>query len=154
MPIWVIYAFLASVSAALVGIFSKVGIKNIDSTVATAIRGFVIALSMGLTALVLGKWETLAVTSLRSILFIVLAGIFGGLSWLWGFLALQAGGDVTAVNAIDRMSIILIFVFAYFFLSEQFTVQKLVGVLFVAIGVVLVTMSRTQLIGLFTQLWK
>ena len=151
MPAWTLYAILAAVSAALVGIFSKIGIKGIDSTVATAIRGFVIALSMGAAAFFYGKWETLATTNGKAIFFIVLAGLFGGLSWLWGFLALQTGGEVTAVNAIDRMSIILVLFFSIFFLGENFTWQKLLGVMFIATGVILVTMSRQQLVTLFKQ---
>ncbi len=153
MPLWVSYATLAAISAAWVGILSKVGIKGVDATVATSIRGFVIALSMGLAALWYGKWETLATTNGKAIFFIVLAGLFGGLSWLWGFLALQAGGDVTAVSAIDRMSIILILIFAALFLGESFTWQKLLGVTFVAIGVILVTIPKTQLVVLFKQLF-
>lgn len=145
---WVYYAVLASISAALVGIFSKVGIKGIDATIATSIRGFVIAISMGVTALYYGKWETLSSTNGKAIFFIVLAGLFGGLSWLWGFLALQSGGEVTAVNAIDRMSIILVLLFAVFFLNDHFTWQKFFGVTLVTLGVILVTMTKEQLITL------
>lgn len=148
MQLWAIYAFLAAVSAALVGIFSKIGIKGIDSTVATSIRGIVIAIAMGAVAFWYGKWGTLAETSWRSITFIVLAGIFGGLSWLWGFLALQSGGDVTAVNAIDRLSLVLIFILAVLFLGDAFTWERLLGVLFIFVGVVLVTMSREQIVAL------
>lgn len=152
MPIWTVYAALAAISAALVGIFSKIGIKGVDATVATSIRGFVIAASMGLAALFYGKWETLSQTESKAIFFIVLAGLFGGLSWLWGFLALQAGGEVTAVNAIDRMSIILVLLFAIVFLGEHFTWQKFFGVVLVSVGVILVTMSREQLVTLFKQI--
>ena len=106
------------------------------------------------TALLLGSLITLGSASSfaadgKAILFIALAGLFGGLSWLWGFLALQTGGDVTAVNAIDRLSIVLILIFAVFFLGEHFTWQKFAGVILVALGVILVTMSREQLVTLF-----
>ncbi len=148
MPTWTIYAFLAAISAALVGIFSKIGIKGVDATVATAIRGVTIAIAMGGAAFYFGKWDTLATTSGKAIFFIVLAGLFGGLSWFWGFLALQGGGDATAVNAIDRLSIVFILIFAALFLNESFTWQKLLGVILISTGVVLVTMSREQITAL------
>ncbi len=148
MPTWTIYAFLAAISAALVGIFSKIGIKGVDATVATAIRGVTIAVAMGGAAFFFGKWDTLATTSGKALFFIVLAGLFGGLSWLWGFLALQGGGEATAVNAIDRLSIVFILIFAALFLGESFTWQKLFGVSLISLGVVLVTMSREQILTL------
>jgi transporter family protein len=148
IPLWSLYALLAAASAALVGIFSKVGIKGVDATIGTAIRGLVIALVMGGAASLLGKWSTLPEISGRSLFFIILAGIFGGLSWLWGFLALQSGGDVTAVGAIDRLSIILILVFAVLFLGDKLTPERVIGVIFVAMGIILVTMTREQILEL------
>lgn len=151
MQPWIIYALLAAISAALVGIFSKVGIKGVDATVATSIRGMVIALSMGAFALMYGKWHTLAETDSRALLFIVLAGLFGGLSWLWGFLALQGGGDVTAVNAIDRLSLVFILVFAVLFLGDAFTWMRGLGVFFIFVGILLATLTQEQIASLFAQ---
>lgn len=148
MHLWIIYALLAAISAALVGIFSKIGIKGVDATVATSIRGLVIAVSMGVFALTYGKWHTLADTDSRAILFIVLAGLFGGLSWLWGFLALQNGGDVTAVNAIDRLSLVFILLFAVVFLGDAFTWMRGLGILLIVSGVLLATLSSEQMLNL------
>jgi transporter family protein len=152
MQTWIIYALLAAISAALVGIFSKVGIKGVDATVATSIRGMVIALSMGIFALMYGKWHTLAETDSRALLFIVLAGLFGGLSWLWGFLALQGGGDVTAVNAIDRLSLVFILIFAVLFLGDALTWMRGIGVTLIFIGVLFTTLTQEQLTSLIVQL--
>jgi transporter family protein len=154
MPQWSLYAFLAALSAALVGLLSKVGITGVDSTVATAIRGAVIALSMGGAALYLGKWPSVLEASPRSLFFIVLAGLFGGLSWLWGFIALKLGGDATAVGAIDRLSIVFLFVLAALFLGEKFTLLRLLGVGLIALGALLVTMSEEQLRGLLSFIAK
>jgi len=152
MQLWIIYAILAAVAAAFVGIFSKVGIRGVDPTIATTIRGAVIALTMGALALYYGKWETLTSIGGRSLLFIILAGIFGGLSWLWGFIALQSGGGVTAVSAIDRLSVVLVFIFAIFFLGESFSFHALLGVFLVAIGVILITIPRAEVLALFHRL--
>lgn len=141
---WILYAFLAALAAAVVGVLSKIGIVGIDSTIATTIRGLSIAVFMGGAALLLGKWETLAGTSPKTILFIVLTGIFGGLSWLWGFMALKAGGDVTAVNAIDKLSLVFLLVLALLFLGDEFTWAKFSGVCFIVFGTLLVTFKPEQ----------
>ena len=142
---WIIYAFLAALSAAVVGILSKIGISGIDSTLATTIRGLSITVFMGGAALLLGQWHTLATTSPKTIIFIILTGIFGGLSWLWGFMALKAGGDVTAVNAIDRLSLVFLLILALFFLGEQFTWTKFSGVILIVCGTLLVSFKPEQL---------
>lgn len=147
---WVLYAFLAAVAAAIVGVLSKVGIVGIDSTVATTIRGLSIAVFMGGAALFLGKFEGVMQTQPKTLLFIVLTGVFGGLSWLWGFMALKAGGDATAVNAIDRLSLVFLLVLATLFLGEEFTWAKFSGVLFIILGVLLVTFKPEQWSQLFS----
>lgn len=147
---WMLYAFLAALSAAVVGVLSKIGIVGIDSTVATTIRGLSIAVFMGGAALLLGKFEGVMQTSPKTILFIVLTGIFGGLSWLWGFMALKAGGDATAVNAIDRLSLVFLLVLAVLFLGESFTWAKFSGVLLIIAGTLLVTLKPEQWAHLFS----
>lgn len=141
---WILYAVLAAVAAAIVGVLSKIGIAGIDATVATTLRGLSIAVFMGGMALFLGKFQGVMETSPKAIFFIVLTGIFGGLSWLWGFLALKTGGDATAVNAIDRLSLVFLLVLAVLFLGEEFTWTKFTGVLCIILGVLLVTMKHEQ----------
>lgn len=142
---WLLYAFLAAIAAAVVGVLSKIGIVGIDSTIATTLRGLSIAIFMGGAALLLGKWETLTNASPKAFFFIVLTGIFGGLSWLWGFMALKAGGDVTAVNAIDRLSLVFLLILAVIFLGEHFTWPKFWGVCLIVIGTLLVSFKPEQL---------
>jgi transporter family protein len=150
MELWIIYAILAALMAALVGIFSKIGITGVDATIATTIRGLSIALFMGGTAILMGKMSSIASIPGKSWVFIILTGVAGGLSWLWGFMALKAGGDVTAVNAIDRMSLILLVIFAALFLGEHFTWGKTIGALFIVVGTLLMTLKTEQV----TQLLK
>lgn len=147
---WIIYSFLAALAAAIVGVLSKIGIVGIDATVATTIRGLSIAVFMGGAALLLGKFQGVMESSPKTILFIVLTGIFGGLSWLWGFMALKAGGDATAVNAIDRLSLVFLLILAVLFLGESFTWAKFSGVLLIVLGTLLVTLKPEQLSHLFS----
>lgn len=147
---WVIYAFLAAIAAAIVGVLSKIGIAGVDATVATTIRGLSIAVFMGGAALFLGKFQGVMESSPKAILFIILTGIFGGLSWLWGFMALKVGGDVTAVNAIDRLSLVFLLILAVFFLGEQFTWAKFSGALFIVLGTLLVTLKPEQWAHIFS----
>jgi len=144
-----IYAILAAVAAGAVGILAKLGIQGADATIATTLRGLSIAVFMGAAAFFLGKWETITSISSRSFLFIVLTGIAGGLSWLWGFMALQKGGEVTVVNAIDRMSLVLVLIFAAFFLGEGVTWNKAVGVALIVLGVIFVTTTKEQLLDVY-----
>lgn len=150
---WVVYAFLAALAAAVVGVLSKVGIVGVDATVATTLRGLSIAVFMGGAALVMGKFHGFMTSSPKAIVFIILTGVFGGLSWLWGFLALKAGGDATAVNAIDRLSLIFLLLLAVFFLGEEFTWAKFFGVLFIISGVLLVVLKTEQWQVLLSKLW-
>lgn len=145
MASWIIYALLAAVSAALVGIFSKVGIVGIDSTLATSLRGLIIGVFMGVAALFLGKWGTVMETSPKAFLFIFLAAIAGGLSWLWGFMALKAGGEVTAVNALDKLSLLLVVVFAVMFLGEELTWMKFFGAVMIVVGTVFMSFKPEQI---------
>ncbi len=151
---WILYAFLAALSAAVVGVLSKIGIAGMDATVATTIRGLSIAVFMGGAAMLLGRFEGLTAISPKTILFIILTGVFGGLSWLWGFLALKAGGDVTAVNAIDRLSLVFLLVLAIFFLGEEFTWAKFGGVLLIIGGTLLVTLKPEQWSHMSNGWWK
>lgn len=149
MTPWVLYALLAALSAAFVGIFSKIGITGIDSTVATSLRGLIIGVFMGGAALFLGKWQSIATTSPKAFLFIFLAAIAGGLSWLWGFMALKAGGEISAVNALDKLSLLLVVIFAILFLGEEFTWTKFGGALLIVIGTIFVSFKPEQIKGLF-----
>lgn len=147
MAPWVLYSLLAALSAALVWVLSKAGISGVDSTVATSIRGLVIGLFMGSAALYLGKWSSLATASPKALSFIVLAALAGGLSWLWGFMALKAGGDTTAVNALDKLSLVLVLVLGAVFLGEQFTWAKFFGAILVVTGTLLISFPFDQILG-------
>jgi len=153
MSEWMIYAFLAAIAAAVVGVFSKIGIAGVDPTVATTIRGITIALTMGVVGLSLGKFGGLSTIPMKSLAFIILTGVAGGLSWLWGFMALKMGGDASLVNAIDRLSLVMLVFFAALFLGEKLTWAKVVGAFLISLGVLVMTTPLETLRMFLTRLW-
>lgn len=139
---WQLYAFLAAISAALVAIFGKLGLKNIDSTLATTIRSLVMALFLLLVSISFGKWRGFTWESIqqRDWWLIVLAGIAGALSWLFYFYALKIG-VATKVAAIDRLSIVFVVLLAGIFLSEGFGWKSILGSLMMAAGAILISIK-------------
>ncbi|HPO11276.1 MAG TPA: EamA family transporter [bacterium] len=137
---WLLYAFLSSIFAAGVAIVGKIGLKNIDSTLATTIRSIIMAVFLIILSLISDKFNGFSINSLSNNdwLFIILAGILGALSWLFYFFALK-DGPVNGVVAIDRLSIVFVFVFSLLFLKEHFTIKGLIGVILMVIGAILIS---------------
>jgi len=127
------YAFLSAVFAALVAIFGKIGLAGIDSTLATTVRSIVMAVFLVAVAAMLGKFSFLDTLGSRAMIFIILSGVAGAMSWLFYFLAIKLG-TVTGVVAIDRTSVVFAFILAALFLGETFTWGKVVGAAMVAAG--------------------
>jgi transporter family protein len=136
---WGIYALLSAIFAALVAIFGKIGLAGIDSTLATTIRSIVMAGFLVLISSALGKFAFLGALNSRALTFIVLSGIAGAVSWLFYFFALKSG-SVAGVAALDRTSVVFAFLLAILFLGEALTWQKVLGVIFVAIGAILMVL--------------
>ncbi len=140
MPTWIIFALLSAIFAALVAIFGKLGISGIDTTLATAVRAIVMAVFLVLVVLFLGKFDHLNSFSNKAILFIILSGIAGALSWLFYFFALK-NGPASAVVSIDRLSIVFVLLFAVIFLGEKLTIKSAFGVIFVVLGAILMSIK-------------
>ncbi|HNX10803.1 MAG TPA: EamA family transporter [bacterium] len=139
---WLLYAFLSAIFAAGVAIVGKIGLKNIDSTLATTIRSIIMAGFLVIVSLFLKKFHNFSWGSLagKDWLLIALAGVFGALSWLFYFFALK-NGQATPVVAIDRLSLVFVFVMALLFLGEQFSLRALIGVLFMVSGAILISIK-------------
>lgn len=137
---WRLYAILSAVFAALTAILAKIGIKGVDSNLATAIRTTVIIfLSWGIV-FAIGAHRSIRTLTRYNWTFLILSGLATGLSWLFYYKAI-AEGDVSRVAPIDKSSIALTLILSYFILGEKFTPQTLVaGGLIVA--------------GTFLMLWK
>tara|TARA_R110002050_G_scaffold1244_4_gene8707 strand:- start:139714 stop:140187 length:474 start_codon:yes stop_codon:yes gene_type:complete len=144
---WVFYAFLAAFTAALVAIFAKLGLQNIDPTLATTLRAIIMALFLLIVSLLLGKFNGFTIsTSLsgKEWLLISLAGITGALSWLFYFFALKQG-SASSVVAIDRLSLVFVIVLAALFLQEAITWRSLTGVLLMVTGALFITLKENEL---------
>ncbi len=139
---WLIFAFLSAITAAAVAIFAKLGLKNIDTTLATTIRSIIMALFLVLTSLMLGKFRGFNFQSLsgREWTLIFLAGISGALSWLFYFLALKLG-VATKVASIDRLSLVFVIILASLFLGEALTWKTVFGALLMVSGALVITLK-------------
>jgi bacterial/archaeal transporter family protein len=138
---WMFYALLSSISAALVAIFGKMGLRTIDSTLATTIRGIIMALFLIFASLALKKFSGFSLHTLsgRDWILIILAGVAGALSWLFYFFALKHG-PATGVVAIDRMSLVFVAIMASLFFAEAFTWKTGVGVALMVGGALLLAL--------------
>lgn len=141
MELWILYAILSAVFAALVAIFGKIGLQNIDSTLATTIRSFVMALFLFIVSLSLGKFSQLYTIKNKVLYFIILSGIAGALSWLFYFFALKTG-VASGVAALDRLSVVFVVIFAILFLGEQLNLYTVAGVLLITVGAILMVIKK------------
>jgi len=134
--LWILFGFLSALFAALVAIFGKIGVKNIDTTLATTVRAVIMALFLIIVSLVLGKQSLISQINSKAMLFIVLSGIAGALSWLSYFLALKIG-EVKGVAVLDRFSVVLAILLAALFLGESITVKNWIGMILITAGLLL-----------------
>lgn len=132
---WWIYALLSAVFAALTAIFAKVGVKNIDSDLATAIRTTVIFVLVWGIALFKGVIPSVQNLQKQTWLFLVLSGCATGLSWLFYFKALQLG-KVAQVAPVDKLSVALAILLSVIFLGEVLTWKIAVGALMIIGGTI------------------
>lgn len=130
---WKYYALLSAFFAALTAIFAKVGVKDIDSDLATAIRTTVILLiTWGIAILGNHTLDIRCIPS-RTWVFLVLSGVATGLSWLFYFRALQLG-SVSRVAPIDKLSVVITICLSFMFLKEPINAKVIVGVLLITAG--------------------
>ena len=133
---WVLFAFLSAIFAGMTSILAKCGIKKTDSNVATFIRTLVVLPLSLLMAVIVNPNFSLGAVSSKTLVFLVLSGLSTGASWLCYFRALSKG-DINKVVPIDKSSTVLTIILAVIFLGERVTVYKTLGVVFIAIGTLL-----------------
>lgn len=130
---WKYYALLSALFAALTAIFAKIGVKDINSDLATAIRtSVVLCITWGIVVAGNHVGEAKGITA-HTWLFLVLSGAATGLSWLFYFKALQTG-DVARVAPIDKLSVVITIGLALIFLKETVSARVIVGALFITAG--------------------
>ena len=133
---WLVYAILAAVCAALVSIFGKLGMKGVNSDMATAVRSAVQATFVVAFAASLGRFKEIGSLHRWAIASIVLCGIAGGLSWIFGFRAIQLAG-VARVAPIDKLSMPIAVILAVVFLQERPSGVNWAGIGLIVAGVYL-----------------
>jgi transporter family protein len=138
---WIAWALLSAMFAALTAIFAKIGLEGIDSDYATLLRTAVIFVVLALLVYVMGKWRSPATLPPRSIAFLVLSGLATGASWVCYFRALKVG-DASRVAPIDKLSVVLVAVFAVMFLGERPGLREWLGIACVGAGVLLLSLRR------------
>ena len=137
---WILWAGLSALFAALTAIFGKVGVEQIDSDFATLIRTAIILVIVSLIVVASGAWQPLAGVPRKTYLFLLLSGIATGASWLCYYRALKLG-PASGVAPIDKMSVVLVALFAVIFLGERPQIHSWIGIFLIALGAILVAIQ-------------
>ena len=140
---WLIYAFGSAFFAGITSILAKVGIKEVDSHVATAIRTIIVLIFSWIMVFLIGSQSTIVNIDGKTFLFLILSGLSTGGSWLCYFKALQLG-DVNKVVPIDKSSTILTMILAFIFLNEKITINMVIGIIGIAIGTYLMIQKKEE----------
>ncbi len=138
---WLIYAFLSALFAAFTAILAKIGIKDVNSNLATAVRTVVILLFAWVIVFAQGTHKDLSTISKGSMIFLILSGIATGLSWLFYFRALQLG-EASKVSPIDKLSLVLTIILAAMILKEKITPLILIGAVLMSAGAILIGFGK------------
>ena len=140
---YVLLALLSALTASLVVIFGKLGLKNVDPTIATTIRSLIMAGFLVIVSLFLKKFENFSLNLFTSKdwLLIILAGISGALSWLFYFWALKFG-PASHVAVIDRLSLVFVILLSALILGEVFNLKVFLGMILIVIGAILIVLVK------------
>lgn len=136
---WLVFALLSAVFAALTSILAKIGIEGVNSNLATAIRTVVVVLMAWGMVFLTHAQTGLGEISRKSWLFLILSGLATGASWLCYYRALQMG-QASKVVPIDKLSVVITLVLAFVFLHEQFTAKSLIGCVLIGTGTLLMVL--------------
>lgn len=138
---WFYWAILSAIFAALTAIFAKVGIQGVDSDLATLIRTAIIIVVLSAFVWLTGKWSSPFTLSSKTWIFLTLSGLATGASWVCYFRALKIG-EASKVAPVDKLSLVLVAVFAFAFLGERPSMREWAGIAMVAGGVLVLAIRR------------
>ena len=130
---WALFAVLSAVFAALTSILAKIGIENVDSNLATAVRTVVVVAMSWLMVFITNTQSGLTNISKKSWIFLILSGLATGASWLCYYKAIQMG-EVSKVVPIDKMSVVITLILAVVFLHEDFNAKSIIGAVLITVG--------------------
>ncbi len=142
MSAWLFYALLSAASAALVAIFGKIGLQQLDANTATAVRAIVMALFLVGVVVVQGKLNLVGTVfaDKKALLFIILSGVAGALSWLFYFMAIKSG-EVSKVAPIDKLSVVFAVVLAVILFGEKVSLVAGMGIALITAGALMVALG-------------
>ncbi|MFA3778005.1 EamA family transporter [Yersinia sp. 1652 StPb PI] len=142
MSTWLIYALLSAFTASLVAIFGKIGLQQLDANTATAVRAVVMALFLVGVVLAQGKFNLIGgvLADKKALLFIILSGVAGALSWLFYFMAIKHG-NVSQVAPIDKLSVVFAVILAVILFGEKISLVASLGVALITAGALLVALG-------------
>lgn len=138
---WFYWAILSAIFAALTAIFAKIGIQDVDSDLATLIRTAIIIVVLSAFVWLTGKWSSPFTLSSKTWIFLTLSGLATGASWVCYFRALKIG-EASKVAPVDKLSLVLVAVFAFAFLGERPSLREWAGIAMVAGGVLVLAIRR------------
>lgn len=136
---WIVFAVLSAVFAALTSILAKIGIDNVNSNLATAVRTVVVVAMAWIMVFLTHSQRGLPEISRKSWVFLILSGLATGASWLCYYRALQLG-EVSKVVPIDKLSVVFTLVLAFVFLHEEFTAKSLIGCILIGAGTLIMVL--------------
>lgn len=136
---WLLFAILSAVFAALTSILAKIGIDGVNSNLATAIRTMVVVVMAWVMVFITNSQSGLGEINRKSWIFLILSGLATGISWLCYYKALQIG-DASKVVPVDKLSVVITLVLAFVFLHEQFTVKSVIGCVLIGAGTLLMVL--------------
>ena len=138
---WFQWALLSAVFAAMTAILAKIGLAGIDSDFATLVRTIVILVALAVFVLLTGKWSNPLALAPKPLLFLTLSGLATGASWVCYFRALKTG-TAAKVAPVDKLSLLLVAIFAVVFLKERLNLREWLGVALVGAGVILLGLKK------------
>jgi|SRR5580704_3979337 transporter family protein len=138
---WFFWAIGSAIFAALTAIFAKVGLDGVDSDLATLVRTVIIFLLLSGWVYFTGKWSNPLALSAKTLIFLVLSGVATGASWVCYFRALKIG-EASKVAPVDKLSLLLVAVFAFLFLHERPSGREWTGILLVGAGVLILALKK------------
>ena len=138
---WLYWAVLSAIFAALTAIFAKIGIQGVDSDLATLIRTGIIIMVLSIFIWYAGKWKNPVDLPAKTWVFLTLSAMATGASWICYFRALQIG-EASKVAPVDKLSLVLVAVFAFAFLGERPSLREWSGIAMVAGGVLVLAIKR------------
>lgn len=136
---WLLFAILSAVFAAVTSIFAKIGIEGVNSNLATAIRTVVVVIMAWGIVFITGTQKGIPQISNKSWLFLILSGLATGASWLCYYRAIQMG-SVSKVVPIDKLSVVITLVLSFIFLHEEFTAKSLIGCILIGAGTLIMVL--------------